>query len=124
MKKRPVLSPASSAWLNIQKKLRSPTFSATVHKKAVSHFEAPIDPKAKDRETRSKMHAREDCACCRPYFDALGLSKEETSKRIQAVGKHRAVYHYERTPPRYWDLEMTPEKSQSPQKPVVKKRRK
>ncbi|CAD5229102.1 unnamed protein product [Bursaphelenchus okinawaensis] len=123
--KRRINSP-NSKWAEIQARLRSPSFKKKIEEETEQIMKVEVKYNAKDRESRCKMHAKDDCACCRPYYDALGLSEEETKKRIQQVGKHRALHHYDKTPPRYWDLEMRVFKSpkNSPSRTVVKKRRK
>ncbi|CAD5234873.1 unnamed protein product [Bursaphelenchus xylophilus] len=113
------------SWEEIQARLRSPSFTNKVKETTTKMLNPVIDPKARDRDNRCRMHAKDDCSCCRPYFDSLGLSEKETLKRIQQVGKHRAVFHYPKTPPRYWDLELrerSPKKS--PINPGAEKRRK
>lgn len=68
------------------------------------------------RKARKLMDA-EPCHTCKGYYEACGLSEEETRRQIAKVCRHRTRPGRSKTPPGIWDLEIkgtVPEKSPSP----------
>ena len=44
-----------------------------------------------------------ECKCCKPFYDALGLSNKEKKKLVQLTSRHRNSHTPPTTPPRYWN---------------------
>ena len=104
----PDYSPLSkSITAQIELALESPGFKARKHTATATVLEqgkkqAALKPKCKD--SRARMNGYE-CACCRGYYDALGLKGEERREYVNRTSKHRGFQEIPDTPPRYWDIE-------------------
>ena len=56
-----------------------------------------------------KKDEREDlkgyvCKCCKPFYDALGLTDSQKKELIQHASRHRSKHTPPSTPPGFWDL--------------------
>lgn len=45
-----------------------------------------------------------ECKCCKPFYDALGLTNKQRRDLVQMCSRHRYSHTPPTTPPKYWDL--------------------
>ncbi|KRY37316.1 DNA endonuclease RBBP8 [Trichinella spiralis] len=62
-----------------------------------------INEPVKSKQERKKLHGHA-CHCCKNYVDKLYLDDEEKAKRLNEVGRHRALHPRPKTPEHFWDV--------------------
>ncbi|KRZ61337.1 DNA endonuclease RBBP8 [Trichinella nativa] len=62
-----------------------------------------INEPVKSKQERKKLHGH-SCHCCRNYVDKLYLDDEEKAKRLNEVGRHRALHPRPKSPEHFWDV--------------------